>query len=109
MLDPRRGGNGIVIVQQKRGRGNMPRSNSIHDNDITLAGGDGAIAGWFADFKPNKFASSNKFDNNHYHVYAPDGSFWAPRRVDELCRLAGDRPGHARDAGRDAGALGDTA
>jgi len=78
VLDPHKGGNGIVIVQQNRGHGNMPKSNSIHDNDITLKGGEGAIAGWFADFKPNKFASSNVFDNNHYHVYAPGGSFWAP-------------------------------
>lgn len=78
VLDPRRGGNGIVIVQQDRGRGHSPKNNSIHDNDITLKGGEGAIAGWFADFKPNKFASSNEFDDNRYHVYAPDGSFWAP-------------------------------
>ena len=77
-LDPRRGGNGIMIIQQKRGHRHMPSGNSIHDNDITMAGGDGAVAGWFADYKPNRFAHSNTFDDNHYHVYAPDGSFWAP-------------------------------
>lgn len=78
VLDPAAGGNGIVIIQQNRGRANMPKDNSIHDNDVTLAGGQGAIAGWFADFKPNKFSSSNTFDNNHYHVYATDGAFWSP-------------------------------
>ena len=76
-LDARRGGNGIVIIQQNRGRQWMPRSNTIQNNDITMAGGDGVVAGWFADFKPNKFASSNGFDKNHYHVYAPDGAFWS--------------------------------
>ncbi len=78
VLDPAAGGNGIVIIQQNRGRTNMPKGNLIHDNDVTLAGGEGAIAGWFADFKPNKFSPSNTFDNDHYHVYATDGAFWAP-------------------------------
>ncbi len=77
-LDRRRGGNGIVIVQQNRGRGHMPEGNSITDNDITMKGGEGAIAGWFADYKPRKFAGTNSFDRNRYHVYAPDGDFWAP-------------------------------
>jgi parallel beta-helix repeat protein len=78
VLDAKNGGNGIVIIQQDRGRGTMPKGNKVHDNDITLAGGDGAIAGWFADFKPGKFSASNIFDNNHYHVYATGGAFWAP-------------------------------
>lgn len=78
VLDKRRGGNGIIIIQQNRGRRHMPKSNTIHDNDITMADGGGAVAGWFADYKPNKFADSNRFDNNHYHVADADGSLWAP-------------------------------
>ncbi|HVU19387.1 MAG TPA: right-handed parallel beta-helix repeat-containing protein [Rhizomicrobium sp.] len=77
-LDRRRGGNGIIIVQQNRGRRHMPGGNTIHDNDVTIPGGDGAVAGWFADYKPRRFSPTNQFDNNHYHVYAPGGSFWAP-------------------------------
>jgi hypothetical protein len=77
VLDGQRGGNGIVIIQQNRGHDHLPKGNSIHHNDITMAGGDGALAGWFADFKPNEFAGSNRFDKNHYHVYAPDGAFWS--------------------------------
>ena len=43
------------------------------------AGGEGAVAGWFADYKPKVFAhAGNLFDDNRYHVYAPDGDFWAP-------------------------------
>lgn len=79
VLDRRRGGNGIMIVQQNRGAKHMPRRNSIHDNDITMAGGEGAAAGWFADYKPKAFAQSgNLFDSNRYQVYAPDGDLWAP-------------------------------
>lgn len=78
VLDPQRGGNGIMIIQQDRGRSHMPARNHAHDNDITMAAGEGAVAGWFADFKPHKFARTNTFDNNHYHVYATDGAFWAP-------------------------------
>lgn len=78
VLDRRRGGNGIVIVQQNRGNRHMPHDNTISGNDITLAGGEGAIAGWFADYKPNGFAADNLFDGNRYHVYAADGAFWAP-------------------------------
>lgn len=78
-LDPARGGNGIMIVQQDRGHGELPKRNSIHDNDITMAGGGGAVAGWFADYKPKLFAKSgNLFDHNRYHVTAPGGDFWAP-------------------------------
>jgi parallel beta-helix repeat protein len=77
-LDPVRGGNGIMIIQQNRGHKHMPSGNTIHDNDITMAGGEGAVAGWFADYKPHKFAASNHFDSNHYHVYDTGGPFWAP-------------------------------
>jgi parallel beta-helix repeat protein len=35
VLDPRHGGNGIVIIQQNRGRKNMPSDNTIQDNDIS--------------------------------------------------------------------------
>jgi hypothetical protein len=77
-LDGTRGGNGIIIIQQNRGQEHMPKGNTVHDNDITMAGGEGAVAGWFADFKPGKFSRSNRFKNNHYHVYATDGAFWAP-------------------------------
>lgn len=78
VLDPRRGGNGIVIIQQNRGAGHMPANNTVTGNDITLAGGEGAIAGWFADYRTRRFAASNRFDNNRYHVHATDGLFWAP-------------------------------
>ncbi|HWA92301.1 MAG TPA: right-handed parallel beta-helix repeat-containing protein [Rhizomicrobium sp.] len=77
VLDRRRGGNGIIIIQQDRGRPNMPSHNEIFGNDITMAGGGGVMAGWFADYKPNKFAADNVFHDNHYHVYAPDGPFWS--------------------------------
>jgi hypothetical protein len=78
-VDPRKGGNGIMIVQQNRGYRHMPRNNSIHDNDVTMGGGEGAVAGWFAEYKPNAFSKANNvFDKNRYHVYAPDGALWAP-------------------------------
>jgi Right handed beta helix region len=77
VLDPAHGGNGVIVIQQKRGARNMPRDNNVHDNDFTMTGGEGALAGWFADYKPDAFASTNTFDNNHYHVYAPDGAFWS--------------------------------
>ncbi len=94
VLDGQRGGNGIVIIQQNRGHDHLPKGNSIHHNDITMAGGDGVVAGWFADFEPNKFAGSNRFDKNHYHVYAPDGAFWSANALSSFGRLAGDRTGH---------------
>jgi parallel beta-helix repeat protein len=78
VLDPAKGGNGIIIIQQNRGRAHMPEGNKIHDNAVTLQGGEGALAGWFADYKPGKFSATNIFDNNKYYVYATDGSFWAP-------------------------------
>jgi hypothetical protein len=78
VLDSTHGGNGIIIIQQNRGHEHMPKGNEIHNNDITMAGGSGAVVGWFADYKPNNFARSNKFDKNHYHVAATDGTFWAP-------------------------------
>ncbi|MBV9991284.1 MAG: right-handed parallel beta-helix repeat-containing protein [Alphaproteobacteria bacterium] len=78
VLDPRRGGNGIVVIQQDRGARHMPKDNRITGNDVTLAAGDGVVAGWFADYRPNAFAASNVFDDNRYHVAAPDGMFWAP-------------------------------
>jgi hypothetical protein len=68
VLDPRRGGNGIMVIQQQRGSKHMPRDNSIHDNDITMAGGTGAVAGWFADYKQTRFDPSNRWNRNHYHL-----------------------------------------
>ena len=56
----------------------MPSNNTVHDNDIGMARCEGAVVGWFAGHKPGKSASSNRFDSNHYHVYATDGAFWAP-------------------------------
>jgi hypothetical protein len=70
-----------MIIQQNRGSGHMPHNNRIHDNDITMAGGEGAAAGWFADFKPNQFPQANNlFDNNRYHVQptGPGTLVWAP-------------------------------
>lgn len=84
VLDPRRGGNGIVIVQQKRGRKHMPSDNTIQENDITLAGGEGVVAGWFADYKPRQFATSNTFENNHYQLYETDGDFWSANEVENF-------------------------
>jgi parallel beta-helix repeat protein len=77
VLDPAQGGNGVIVIQQNRGHRNMPHDNSVHDNDFTMAGGEGALAGWFADYRPGTFAATNLFDDNHYHVYAPDGAFWS--------------------------------
>ena len=81
VLGADRGGNGIIVIQQNRGAGHMPRHNRIHDNDVTMAAGEGAVAGWFADYKPDRFADAdNLFDHNHYHC-APDragNAVWAP-------------------------------
>jgi hypothetical protein len=69
VLDPVRGGNGITIVQQDRGPTYIPHDIWVHDNDVTMAGGYGVVAGWFADFQPGLFKrGNNRFDNNHYHV-----------------------------------------
>lgn len=62
-----------MIIQQNRGAQYMPHDNAIHDNDITMAGGGGAVAGWFADYKGNKFANTNLFASNRYHV-GPNGA-----------------------------------
>jgi parallel beta-helix repeat protein len=80
VLNPNKGGNGIMIIQQDRGVNHMPHDNAVHDNDVTMAGGPGAVAGWFADYKPKTFAKSNLFASNHYHV-RPHGAakqVWAP-------------------------------
>jgi hypothetical protein len=70
VLDPRRGGNGVIVIQQRRGAEHMPRDNSIHDNDITMAGGTGAVAGWFADYRWDRFSRTNRWNRNHYHLGA---------------------------------------
>ena len=70
LLDPKRGGNGLMVIQQDRGARHMPRDNFIHDNDVTMAGGTGAVAGWFSDYKPSRFAPSNRWRSNHYHLGA---------------------------------------
>jgi hypothetical protein len=79
VLDPKRGGNGIMIIQQDRGARHMPRDNLVHDNDITMAGGTGAVAGWFADYKWSRFARSNRWNRNHYHLgqHAEGEDVWA--------------------------------
>ena len=69
VLDPAKGGNGIMVIQQDRGRSHMPRDNFIHDNDIVMAGGTVAVTGWFADYKWNLFPdATNRWDRNHYHL-----------------------------------------
>lgn len=83
VLDPARGGNGIMIIQQDRGARHLPRDNLIHDNDITMAGGTGAVVGWFADYKPKLFPdANNRWDANHYHLgaLAEGQDVFAPNR-----------------------------
>jgi parallel beta-helix repeat protein len=80
VLDADKGGNGIMIIQQDRGSNHMPHDNAVHDNDVTMAGGPGAVAGWFADYKVKSFGKNNVFASNHYHV-RPHGAakqVWAP-------------------------------
>jgi parallel beta-helix repeat protein len=76
VLDPQKGGNGITVIQQSRGSQFKPRNIFIHDNDITMTGGEGVVAGWFAEAETGAFDASNRFDHNHYHVADP-----ATRRV----------------------------
>jgi hypothetical protein len=72
VLDPVRGGNGITVIQQSRGVQFKPRNVSIHDNDVTMARGDGAVAGWFAEMGTGAFVDANNhFDRNHYHIVSP--------------------------------------
>jgi parallel beta-helix repeat protein len=72
VLDPARGGNGITIIQQDRGAQFMPRNVLIHDNDVTMTGGYGAVVGWFAEVGVDAFLhANNHFDRNRYHVLAP--------------------------------------
>jgi hypothetical protein len=72
ILDPVKGGNGITVIQQSRGIQFKPRNVSIHNNTITMAGGYGAVVGWFAELGTGGFLdANNRFDHNHYHILAP--------------------------------------
>jgi parallel beta-helix repeat protein len=78
-LDPVRGGNGIVLIQQDRGLGFSVRNAFVHDNDIIMRGGHGSVAGWFVDFEADRFPhGNNRFQQNRYFVYSltPDNDAW---------------------------------
>lgn len=70
-LDPVRGGNGITLIQQNRGPGFAVRNVYVHDNEIIMRGGDGTVAGWFADFEAERFPfAGNRFEANRYYVFS---------------------------------------
>ena len=104
VLKPKVGGNGIMIIQQNRGAGYLPQGNWIHDNDITINRGEGAVAGWFADYKPASFSPTNLYDYNHYHVLPASDSLavWAPN--DWLTFSAWQATGQDLHSTRDRGA-----
>lgn len=70
VLDSKRGGNGLIVIQQDRGARHLPRNNWIRDNDVSLPAGDGALAGWFADYRTDRFSAANRWDSNRYHLHS---------------------------------------
>ena len=78
-LDPSLGGNGISIIQQNRGSQYLVHDVSVFNNDLTMAGGDGMLAGWFVDYNEAAYNSGrNVFSGNRYHAFSldPDNDFW---------------------------------
>ena len=73
------GGNGIAVINQKRGSGaNGPwvaSGNYIHDNSITALGEVGATG--FVDDSHSNSAQNNRFDRNHYFVKSGAARHWA--------------------------------
>jgi len=70
-LDAARGGNGLILIQQDRGPGLGLRNIAVTGNTLIMRGGDGTLAGWFADFDPKTVSTSNiRFESNHYLVFS---------------------------------------
>ncbi|MCG8548174.1 MAG: right-handed parallel beta-helix repeat-containing protein [Alphaproteobacteria bacterium] len=75
------GGNGISVVNQKRGSGILgpfiARNNRIEGNTIIHLG-DRGNSGIVVDFEQKEFwkNNSNTFDRNEYFGVRPDRSFW---------------------------------
>jgi len=74
-LDPARGGNGIILIQQDRGPGFGLRNIAVTGNTLTMLGGDGTLVGWFADFQAETVPNSNiRLESNQYIVFSLDPS-----------------------------------
>jgi hypothetical protein len=74
-LDPVRGGNGIILIQQDRGAGMGLRNIAVTGNTLTMRGGDGTLMGWFADFDAGSVPGANiRFESNRYSVFSLDPS-----------------------------------
>lgn len=76
------GGNGIVIIEQRREAGSrepLPaRDNFVHDNEITLDGTRGRLAGLLTDDTGSRAAAAdNHFDRDRYYAPAADGRYWS--------------------------------
>ncbi len=65
---PAAGGNGIAVINQKRGSGSqgpwMGRNDRVYNNTITYLGPDGHSG--FVDDTSSTTALNNSFDSNHY-------------------------------------------
>jgi len=71
------GGNGIALIQQDRGPAYRLRDVAVLRNDVTMAGGPGFAAGWFADFDPEGVkAGGNRFEANRYRVPDAAAALW---------------------------------
>jgi len=75
---PATGGNGITLVNQKRGSGNngpwLIQNDSVHDNTITYLGSKG-YSGIADDTKPYT-SNSNSFDANRYILKGGGANHW---------------------------------
>jgi hypothetical protein len=73
------GGNGIAIVNQKRGAGGIgpyvSMGNSIHNNTIVMLGHSGESG--FADDTHQGQANNNTFDYNHYIIKGGGSAHWS--------------------------------
>lgn len=69
ILDPILGGNGITVIEQDRGLQHASRNVHVYGNTVEMQGGDGTLAGWFADHNAAAFKGNNNwFDRNTYHT-----------------------------------------
>jgi hypothetical protein len=75
---PAEGGNGIAIINQKRGSGALgawvASNNSIHNNTVTFLGSTG-VSG-VADDSGENNAVNNQFDTDHYVEQDGGNSHW---------------------------------
>jgi hypothetical protein len=97
------GGNGIAIIQQKRGGGkygpHVAIGNYVHHNDIVYLGNKG-MSGAAADYEPEAmYNGNNLFDYNTYRAPRLDRSRWAWRgnKSWEGFRMQGQEPNGRAD------------